>query len=1001
MPVFLFQIMTTPFRFALVATCLLQVATLFAAPPELDPAKDLPRFPLVETKDAIATMQLKKGFRLEIAAAEPLVQSPVAMCFDENGRLFVCEMIDYSERRDERLGTIVMLEDTNDDGVYDKSTVFAKGFPWPTALFWAKGGLFLAATPDIYYLRDTDGDGKADDTKLVYTGFANTQKRVNMQGLLNTFIWGLDNRIHGTSSTAGGIVSNLVMTAQNPVDLQGRDFTINPLNFEMTSENGGGQHGLSFDTWGRRYATSNSRHIMSYMYDAKYAGRNPHFAMPGALVDIPVDGPAAEVYRLSPEEPWRVIRTKWRVSGIATGPIEGGGRASGYFTGATGVTIYKGDAFPEEFVNNAFIGDAGGNLVHRKLILPNDVGVKAVRPDDEQKVEFLASSDTWFRPVQFANGPDGAFYVIDMHREVIEHPWSLPEQMKKHIDLNSGNDRGRLFRIVPDNFHRRSTPKLGKMTSAELVGLLEHPNGWHRETASRLLFERQDKSVAPALHQMVKESKSVFGRLHALWMLDGLSALTEKDVLTGLNDADVHIREHAVKLSEKFLPDGKPSESLWGKLKTMGDDSSINVVYQLAFTLGEIKNANRVKVLAQCLSRDLSSEWMRAAVLSSLAEGSGEMFAIVSKDAKATSTPQGKDLLEELAKIIGTENKQTEVAAVLEFLRNSTDTTFSFSLVRALGDGLKQAGSSIGEVDKDGRTKPLFSKAAQIASDENAKEKDRKEAIQLLGLTNYEISGPALLNLLSLNQPQSVQLAAIASLGKFNDPKIGKDLADRASSFTPRVRSEAIDTLLARSDRALALLNAIEEKKLRSMDLTTAQSKFLRTHRDKEVHSAAERILGKPNIGQRQDVVNAFSTALNLKGDTSHGREIYLQRCASCHRLGGAGSQLGPDLVTVKNTGKEKMLLNILDPNREVAPQFQAFEIELKDGDSLIGLVANETATSVTVRQAYGKEDVVLRSKIKQLKNQNQSLMPEGLEAGLKAQDLADLLDYISVADAK
>ena len=1001
MPVFLFHIMTTTIRLALLATCLLLGKDLFAAPPEIDPAKDLPRFPAVEPKDAIGTMQLKKGFHLEIAAAEPLVQSPVAMCFDENGRLFVCEMIDYSERRDERLGTIVMLEDTNGDGVYDKSTVFAKGFPWPTALFWAKGGLFLAATPDIYFLKDTDRDGKADDTKLVYTGFANTQKRVNMQGLLNTFIWGLDNRIHGTSSTAGGIVSNLVMTAQKPLDLNGRDFAINPLNFEMTSENGGGQHGLSFDTWGRRYATSNSRHIMSYIYDAKYAGRNPHFAMPGALIDIPVDGPAAEVYRLSPEEPWRVIRTKWRVSGVASGPIEGGGRASGYFTGATGVTIYKGDAFPEEFLNNAFIGDAGGNLVHRKLIVPNDVGVKAVRPDDEQKVEFLASKDTWFRPVQFANGPDGAFYVIDMHREVIEHPWSLPEQLKKHIDLNSGNDRGRIFRIVPDAFNRRATPQLGKMSSAELVRFLEHPNGWHRETASRLLFERQDKSVVAALHEMVQKSHSVFGRLHALWMLDGLDSLTEKDVLAGLNDSEAHIREHSVKLSEKLLSNGKPSEALWSKLQTMAGDSSINVVYQLAFTLGEIKNGDRTKILAQCVSRDLQSDWMRAAVLSSLAEGAGDMFAIVSRDSNVTGDAHGKDLLEELAKLIGADNKTTEVASVLEFLRSSNDLTLGFSLVRALGDGLKQAGSSLAKVDKTGSTKNLITKAAQLASDESAKENDRIEAIHLLGLTTFQASGESLLNLLNLKQPQSIQLAAIATLGKFNDPKVGPELAERVSGFTPRVRAEAIDTMLARADRALALLNAIDQKKLRVMDLTTAQTKFLRTHRDKAVHAAAEKILGKSATGQRQDVVDAYSSALTLKGDSSHGREIYLQRCSSCHRLGGAGSQLGPDLVTVKNTGKDKMLLNILDPNREVAPQFQAFEVELKDGDSLIGLVANETATSVTVRQAYGKEDVVLRSSIKQLKNQNQSLMPEGLEAGLKPQDFADLLEYISAADAK
>ncbi len=994
------ETMTTKLRLVLLAGSLFLTNHLAANPPELDPSKDLPRFPAVEPKDAISTMQIKKGFHLEIAASEPQIQSPVAMCFDENGRLFVCEMIDYSERRDEHLGRIVMLEDTNSDGQYDKSTVYAENLAWPTALFCYNGGLFVGATPDLIYFKDTNGDGKADERKVVYTGFGNTKDRLNVQGLMNSFLWGLDNRIHAATAPNGGILTNLVLKSQKPVDLKTRDFYFDPRNYELFPENGGGQHGLSFDTWGRRYATSNSRHIMTYMYDAKYAERNPYYAMPGALVDIPVDGPAAEVYRLSPEEPWRVIRTKWRVSGIATGPIEGGGRASGYFTGATGVTIYKGDAFPEGFLNNAFIGDAGGNLVHRKLILPDDVGVKAVRPDDEQKVEFLASKDTWFRPVQFANGPDGAFYVIDMYREVIEHPWSLPEQIKKHIDLNSGNNRGRIYRIVPDNFKRRAQPKLGSLKSAELVKLLEHPNAWHRETASRLLFERQDKSVVSAVRKVASDSKSVFGRLHGLWMLDGLDSLTEKDVLTALNDKDAHIREHAIKLSEKFIHDGKPSEALWTKLQSLAADPSVAVVYQLAFTLGEIKNAERTKTLARCLFRDVPSQWMRAAVLSSLREGAGEMFALASMEPKVVNDAKGHEFLEQLVKIIGGKKDPAEIDAVLAFLSKNSESATAFSTVRALGEGLKQAGTSLAEVDKCS-TKNIFAKAAQVATDSKAKEELRLPAVQLLGLTSYEISGATLLSLLNLKEPQSVQLAAISTLGKFNDAKVGTELAERVSTFTPRVRSEAIDTLLARGDRAVALLNAIDQGKLRVMDLTTAQAKFLRGHREKDVRAAAARVLGKPVVGKRQDAINEFTPALTLKGDTSHGREIYLQRCSSCHRLGGAGHQLGPDLVTVKNTGKEKMLVNILDPNREVAPQFQAFEVELKDGESLIGLVANETGTSVTVRQAYGKEDVVLRSNIKQIKNQNQSLMPEGLEAGLKLQDVADLLDYISTADAK
>src|SRR5438874_1080113 len=204
------------------------------------------------------------------------------------------------------------------------------------------------------------------------------------------------------------------------------------------------------------------------MYDARYAARNPYAQLPDPRISIAADGPAAEVYRISPEEPWRVIRTQWRVAGLVPGPIEGGGRSAGYFTGATGITIYRGDAMPE-LTGDAFVGDAGGNLVHHKKIHRDGVALVAERPADEQKVEFLASTDNWFRPVDFANAPDGCLYVMDMYREVIEHPWSLPPNIKKYLDLNSGNDRGRIYRITPEKFSQRVAPKLPTATTDELV----------------------------------------------------------------------------------------------------------------------------------------------------------------------------------------------------------------------------------------------------------------------------------------------------------------------------------------------------------------------------------------------------------------------------------------------------------------------------------------------------------------------------------------------------
>ena len=973
--------------------CLLWPAAAFPAEPVVS-SNDLPRFPAVEPGAAINTFKVEKGFHLELAACEPNIASPVALSFDENGRLFVVEMIDYSERRDEtpHLGRIRLLEDTDGDGVFDKSTVFAENLAWPTAVFCYGGGILVGATPDILFLKDTDGDGKADIRETVFTGFAEGVKRINVQAMLNSFIWGLDNRIHGATSGNGALIRSLRHPQTGPLDLHGRDFVIEPRSMTLTSEAGGGQHGLSFDDFGRRFACNNSDHIRLYMYDDRYAGRNPFYSMPPALKSIAVDGPAAEVYRISPEEPWRVIRTHWRVSGLVPGPIEGGGRSSGYFTGATGTLIYRGDAFPKAYLDNAFVGDAGGNLVHRKVLSPDGVGFKAERGPGEEKVEFAASTDTWFRPVQFANGPDGALYVIDMYREVIEHPWSLPDNIKKFLDLNSGNNRGRLYRIVPDGFQRRKPPQLGKASIPELVATLEHPNGWHRDTASRLLYERQDQSAVAPLVNLVEHSRSALGRLHALHALEGLGALKDAQVLLALNDSDPVVREHAIKLSENFkVP------AILARLKQLADDPAIRVRYQLAFTLGETKGPERIDSLARIARRDFKDPWVRAAIFSSLAEGAGELFGKVSGDSALSSSPEGQDFLRELVQLVGAARKPAEVAQVTEFIARLDQPTMTFALVHALGEGLQRAGGSLAKANDP--LKAVFTRAKAMAADEKAAEAPRVQAIQLLGLTGFGESGTLLFALLGNHEPQEIQLAALSTLGRFPAPEVGNDLAKRWDSLTPRLRTEALGVLLARADRVTALLGAIESGAIRATVLTTSQEKFLRNHRDPKVREMAARVLSSKPASTRQQVIDALMPAANLKGDPAHGKKIYEERCISCHRLGGEGFALGPDLVTVKNTGREKLLVNILDPNREVRPEYVSYVVETKDDESLIGLIAAETGTTVTLRQAFGKQDVVSRQNIKKMQSQGQSLMPEGLEAGLGPQDLADLLDWIETAE--
>ncbi|MCC7336315.1 MAG: HEAT repeat domain-containing protein [Pirellulaceae bacterium] len=576
-----------------------------------DYSDELPRIPPTSPDQALATFEVAEGFEIQLIASEPLVASPVAIEWDASGGLFVCEMRGYSEDRDDGLSRIARLTDTNGDGVYDTRTDFAEGLFWPTALFPYDGGLFVADAPNLWYFKDSDGDGRADVKQHVLSGFGTS----NVQGLVNSFRWGLDNRIHIACSSVGGEIRHAHQDESVPsLNIRGRDLALNPRTYEIEPTAGAAQHGMSFDDWGHKFASSNSDHIQQVMYEDRMIARNPYMIPPPSRISIAADGPAAEVYRTSPVEPWRIVRTRLRVSGEVKGVIEGGGRAAGYFTGATGVTIYRGDAWPSSYKGVAIIGDVGSNLIHRKRLVPNGLEFIAQRMDDHS--EFVTSTDIWFRPAQFANAPNGALAVIDMYREVIEHPASLPPQIKMHLDLTSGRDAGRIYQVVPSGFRSSGPIDLSGRSTLELVALLAHENAWHRETAARLLYERQDPAAIEPLKQLVRNSSSALGRMHALYALSGLRKLDEATILVALADTHAQVRRHAVRLAGPM----EWTPELSAALGDLVDDESMEVRYQLAFALGDGPAPQRTERLLRVLARDPADRWMRAAVMSSIGE---------------------------------------------------------------------------------------------------------------------------------------------------------------------------------------------------------------------------------------------------------------------------------------------------------------------------------------------------------------------------------------------
>jgi putative membrane-bound dehydrogenase-like protein len=962
---------------------------------ERDYTAELPRIPVLSPEESLKTFEVYPGFSVDQVAAEPLVADPIALAFDEQGRMFVVEMRGYSEQYDEDRGLISRLEDTDGDGHFDKRSVYVDGLAWPTAVTCYDGGVFVGVPPEILYCKDTTGDGVADVREVVYTGFS----LKNVQGLMNTLKWGLDNRIYGATSTSGAEVKPGDDPAALALNLRGRDFKIEPKSRKLIPISGGGQHGMSFDQWGRRFVSSNSDHIQQIMFDDHYLARNPYLAAPGARRSIASDGAAATVYRSSPVEPWRIVRTRLRAKKIVPGIVEGGGTPAGYFTGATGVTIYRGNAWPEEFYGNAFIGDVGSNLMHRKTIDESNIQLVANRAREDN--EFLRSSNIWFRPSQFANAPDGTLYVLDMYREVIEHPLSLPPLIKKHLDLTSGRDRGRIYRVIPDGFKQPAMPQLHKASTAELVATLDHDNGWHRETAARLVYEQQDKKAVPALRKLVVEGNRPEGRIRALYALDGLGALRADDVVPGLKDESPKVREHALRLSESFLA---KDAALLDATLALQSDTTPQVQYQLAFSLGAATGEKRNEALAELLTAHMDDPWIQLAAKSSLYIGADDALRHVLADADFRKAKNAVALVQELAKYAGASGSKESLGVAVAKLDTLTgeDAKLAQAAVRGVIEGMQLGGQGtlapevLAESDlAQGLMRDMIASARKTAENSAAKAEQRMTAIKNLSFAPAAESIPLLSEILAAQAPSNVQIAAIKTLGGYSNAESLAALIANFSAFSPTVRAQAVETMFSRKDWTALALDAIEARSFSARMLDSNRIHFLLNHPDSAIKAKANALLGTHTPTARDEVVERYRPALTLTGNVEKGQALFVEQCNKCHLLEGKGFAVGPDLAAIGNRGAEAILLNIIDPNREINPAYVNYIVETTDWETYSGIISSETATSLTLQRASGEADTILRVNIESAESAELSLMPEGLEEAIDPQAMADLIAYL------
>jgi len=958
---------------------------------EEDFSAELPRIPATPPEVALKSFTTAKGFEIQLVASEPLVASPVAIEWDAEGRLYVCEMRGYSEDRDAGLSRIRRLEDTDQDGRYDTSVVYAEGLLWPTALFPYKGGLFVGDAPNLYYFRDEDQDGKADTKKVVLTGFGTS----NVQGLMNSFRWGLDNRIHIACSSAAGKIGR--PGSDSRLEVRGRDISFNPDTFELEVTSGGGQHGMAFDDWGRKFVSSNSNHIQQVMYQDHYLKRNPYLKAPSARVSIAADGPQAEVYRTSPVEPWRIVRTRLRVGGLVPGPVEGGGRAAGYFTGATGVTIYRGDGWPSQWKGMAIIGDVGSNLVHRKSI--DTTGAQFVARRIDKKSEFVNSSDIWFRPAQFANAPDGTIYIIDVCREVIEHPKSLPPMIKKHLDLTAGRDRGRLYRIAPNGFQFRPTPNLRKADTDTLVNLLDHPNSWHRETAARLLYERQSPDTPEKLESQFNSAPSPLGKLHLLYALAGQRSLSASAITSALQHPHPQVRRHALILGESLLNE----PGIAAACVPLAKDPSLEVQIQLAFSAAALPPGIKIPILERLILSRPGDRWLQIAILSSLNQGAGDLFArLVQRSDFQSETASA--FLATLATQIGQQNRPEEIDPAIAQVSAlpASNASFTLPVIGSLTAFRNRKNHYLQRLSQEGRLNQLDSlkttlvaTAAKRAGDESLPIEQRIGATRSMRFGSLENVSQTLIGLINNRQPHLISQAAIETLGGFSSPTIASPLISAWNQLSPQLRGTATEVLFARHDRLSQLFDAVDSEQISLADIGTPRLQIAAKSRDPKIKSRANAYLQNMGSADRSEILKTYQAALTQDADPARGHTLFKQHCSGCHQLNGVGHEIGPNLASIRSRGAETILVNVLDPNREVNPQYLNYVLLTQDGRAMTGMVASETASSVTLRRAESASDTVLRVDIEELKSTGLSIMPEGMEKSIDVQAMADIISYL------
>ncbi len=927
---------------------------------------------------ALESLQVADGYRVELVAAEPLVHDPVNVAFDDRGRLWVVEMGDYPEG--EAGGTIKTLTDADGDGRYETVTTFLSGLDYPTGVQPWGDGVLISAAPEILWAEDTDGDGAADRVEPLFEGFplANPQHRIN------GFTYGLDHTLHLASGDNLGTLK--ATRSGREVNARGHDVKIDPRDWSLQTTSGRSQFVRSRDAYGRWFGNSNSRPMFQYPIEDRYLKRNAAVSFASNTQSLFTPAVAPPVFPLT--------AATERFNDLF---------AANRFTSACSSIVAGSPYFRADGREALFVCEPVHNLVHRSALVAEGSTFRAERMASETDREFLASTDPWFRPVRAAVGPDGMLYVVDMYREVIEHPEWIPDAWQQRLNLRAGERHGRIYRVVPAAADVPGPAPLEGKSLAQLLDLLGSPIAALRDQVQARLLRTIGESERRAVLESCDDANP-WKRLHAVAICDVRGWLTEGVLLDALDDPEPGPLLFAIRLCEPRL---EQSPKLLEAVAELAGHSDASVALQAALTLGAGNDRRAAEALATVACRDDLDRWLADAVICSSVAFSRPIAETVlnwSAEVPDRLTAVRLDLLRRLI-VTATRHGESLDEPIAASLRSPD---------LPLASKLKLAECTIGLDGSGGRLtpqlaaaiRPLQESAEAVARDAGQSEASRCQAVNLISLSldSREQASTFLLELLAPQTPVRVQCQAIDGLITRGGGEAAGVLLGRWAQLSNQVRQHLISQLLSTRWGGKVLLDALEAQRVNVNDLTPSARQQLLTSGDRSMKVRAARLLNRSGSVERAVLVRQylaeFSSSEGLPADqrqaeVARGAALYQKHCAACHVAAESRQPIGASLENLTNRADEVLVQAILDPNAAVEPKYQNYVIQTDEGKTLAGVIESEVADSLTLAHADGKRTTVRRSEIERIKATGVSLMPEGFETTLSPAELQAVVRYL------